>query len=115
MTTMTNKTKEIKTNPVKVGNLLVNSWGWEQTNINFYQVVRVTKSSVFYRPISKTYVSDGDMRMSGKSTPVKDGFTSEKVERKLVRFFEGEIALKAEYGTLRLTAEDKSHYESSYA
>lgn len=38
---------------VKVGDIFVASWGWEQTNIDFYEVVRLTGASVVVRPISK--------------------------------------------------------------
>ena len=33
---------------VKVGDIFVCSWGYEQTNIDFYKIVEVTKSSVKY-------------------------------------------------------------------
>jgi hypothetical protein len=40
------KTKEEFVNPYKVGDILVCSWGYDQTNIDFYQVIRTTKASV---------------------------------------------------------------------
>ena len=37
---------------VKVGDVFVDSWGWEQTNIDFYEVVALKgKASVELRPI----------------------------------------------------------------
>lgn len=37
---------------VKIGDIFVDDWGWEQTNIDFYQVVGLRgKSSVELRPI----------------------------------------------------------------
>ena len=40
----------------KVGDILVSSWGYDQTNIDFYQVVGVTKASVKIREILKKRV-----------------------------------------------------------
>jgi hypothetical protein len=41
------------------GDVLVSSWGYDQTNVDFYQVVAVTPSSVKIRKISKTIVARG--------------------------------------------------------
>lgn len=40
----------------KVGDILYASWGYEQTNINFYQVVAVEEKSIKIRPISQKVV-----------------------------------------------------------
>lgn len=42
----------------KIGDILVSSWGWDQTNVDFYEVVAVTKSSVRIRLV-KSKVVDG--------------------------------------------------------
>lgn len=36
---------------IKRGDIYVNSWGYDQTNVDFYEVVRVTASKVELRPI----------------------------------------------------------------
>ena len=36
---------------VKVGDIFRNSWGYEQTTVDFYQVVRVSAKSVWVRRI----------------------------------------------------------------
>ena len=38
-----------------VGDVLYNSWGYEQTNIDWYQVVEVKAKSILIRPIHKNY------------------------------------------------------------
>ena len=43
----------------KVGDVLVASWGYDQTNIDFYQVVRATKASVWLQPMSQEIVKAG--------------------------------------------------------
>jgi hypothetical protein len=41
---------------VKVGTIFVNSWGWEQTNVDFYEVVRKSGQMVEVRPIASESV-----------------------------------------------------------
>lgn len=38
--------------PLIVGDVLESSWGYEQTNVDFYQVIRATPKTVVLRPIS---------------------------------------------------------------
>lgn len=49
-------TKAISNNklPMPVGTILDCEWGWEQTNVDFYQVVRATAKSIWIRPIAHT-------------------------------------------------------------
>lgn len=42
-----------------VGDILCCSWGYEQTNIDYYQVVAVTKASVKIREIASQHVGGG--------------------------------------------------------
>ncbi len=65
-------------NSYKVGDILYDSWGYEQTNLEWYQVVGTTKLGVKVRRIAHNYEATG--KMQGKETPVKGEFTSEKVE-----------------------------------
>jgi len=105
-----------KGNPFKVGDLLYNSWGWEQTNIDYYQVVEVSKSSVYIKEIYKNY--EATHSMAGISTAKKDSFKNDEVIRKTVQYPSWENGvpyLSSEFGTLSLTSETKTHYESSYA
>lgn len=41
-----NKKSEPNENNYKVGDILVNSWGYDQTNIDFYQIISTTKKSI---------------------------------------------------------------------
>lgn len=54
----------------EVGMVLYSSWGYDQTNIDFYKVVRVSdKGSVWVMPMSRQYVENvgfmSDMVMPG--------------------------------------------------
>lgn len=45
----------------EVGQVLYSSWGYDQTNVDFYQVVRVSASSVWVVPMSKECQAAGFM------------------------------------------------------
>jgi hypothetical protein len=53
----------------KINDILVSSWGYDQTNVDFYKVVNITSSgkSVTIQRINSSVVETGFM--SGKSMP----------------------------------------------
>ena len=57
-----------------VGDILVASWGYEQSNVDYYQVVAVTKSSVRIREIQAKRV--GGVTGMDYLMPVPDAFVS---------------------------------------
>jgi hypothetical protein len=62
-----------------VGDIVVNTWGWEQTNVDFYQVTEVKAKTIVVRSIAQTIV-EGSMMSHGMACdviPVKDGFFAE--------------------------------------
>jgi hypothetical protein len=64
-----------KVHGVPIGTIYVNTWGYDQTNVNFYQVVATTAKTVTIRAIQKRITqSDGYSSMSGHATPIKDAF-----------------------------------------
>jgi hypothetical protein len=63
---------------IKVGDLFYESWGWEQTNINFYQVVALKgKTTAIIREIARDYI--GGYGWSGDVRPVRNSFIGEPV------------------------------------
>lgn len=79
----------LKTNPLKVGDVLTGSWGWEQTNPEAWQVVEVKAASVKVRPIGFQHArGNGEQSMSEYVVPVKDQFTGEG-EWKRVQTYDG--------------------------
>ena len=54
----------------KIGDILDCSWGYDQTNVDFYQVVGLTPKSVRIRRINST-CKESSGYMSGQSTPAK--------------------------------------------
>lgn len=73
-------------NPYKVGHIFYDSWGYEQTNIDFYQVVKVLPKSVIIREIASKITDREAGFDSGYKVPVKDNFIGEE-ERKNVQFY----------------------------
>jgi len=67
------------------GDILYASWGYEQTNVDFYQIVAVTERTVTFREVTQRSV-DSDARLySGTCVPVKDSFKDELVHTRTVR------------------------------
>jgi hypothetical protein len=64
-------------NPYTVGDILHHSWGYDQTNCDFYQVVEVKAASVVLRKISGRTVPGSEGFMSESLMPVKDAFVTE--------------------------------------
>ena len=86
--------KKNMVNPFKVGDLLYDSWGWEQTNIDFYQVVEVGTKSVKIRSIGQNMV-----RATGWASelvyPKKDDFQGEPETKILQMFSDGRPYIKS--------------------
>lgn len=61
---------------LEVGDVLVSVWGYEQTNVDYYQVTRRSDSCVWARPITAQIEATGDMQ--GRSVPTLGKFTGEE-------------------------------------
>jgi hypothetical protein len=55
------------TNPLKVGDILYTSWGYDQTNVEFYAVTKVSGRRTWIREIVSDYEATG--HMSGNTWP----------------------------------------------
>lgn len=73
------KTKRLKIteNPYKVGDIFHHSWGYDQTNCDFYQVVALTRATVSLHRIATETVSGSEGFMSDSRLPVKDAFLTD--------------------------------------
>ncbi|URC15246.1 hypothetical protein GD1_122 [Paraglaciecola Antarctic GD virus 1] len=70
---------------VEVGDILYSSWGWEQTNIDFYQVTKlVGAKSVEFREIGQDRTYDG--QMCGSTKPVKDQFVGGMMKKQYGKY-----------------------------
>jgi hypothetical protein len=70
---MTEQTVSVRKTPL-VGDILSASWGYDQTNVDFYQIVSVTKTGARLRKVTSTIVEVGSG--SDRVVPVKDSFES---------------------------------------
>lgn len=68
---------------LKVGDILRSSWGYDQTNIDYYQVVEVRGKAVIIREIGQEVVEDGAAAFSGHCVPVPGKFCGPEM-RKMV-------------------------------
>lgn len=70
---------------VKIGSIFVETWGYDQTNADFYQVVSRTDSSVKVRHIKSEIKESSPLSMTGYAMPVKNAFDGEP-KTKLLKF-----------------------------
>jgi len=104
----------------QVGDLLHYSWGYDQTNCEYYQVTRVSNASVWIRRISSESVPGSAGFMSESVRPVPDAFLKNEPElRKRPQFYEhnGQVHeyLAMDHGAADKCAADEKHYSSWYA
>lgn len=66
---------------LKVGDIVYDSWGYDQTNIDFYEVVAVPSGkSVKIRKIKQTTIEHSPGAMSGSTSPVPGDFVKDEPE-----------------------------------
>lgn len=114
------KRKALADMPIKmqVGQILHYSWGYDQTNNDFYQVVEVKAKSIVMREIASKFVKspDGFSRMSGHVSPVRDAFLENAPNLvKIVRRDDNREYVVMDFGIADPCADDSVHYESWYA
>ncbi len=62
-------------NPYKIGDVLYTSWGYDQTNIDFYQVTGLTAKGIKFRELCQNEVpGEGISPLAGYTIPIKDSF-----------------------------------------
>ncbi len=67
------KAEPVNADGVKVGDLFYCSWGYEQTNIDYYQVIALKgKHTAIIKEIGAEYI--GGYSWSGKCRPMRDAF-----------------------------------------
>ena len=102
---------------VKKGDIFYNSWGYDQTNIDFYQVVDITKTgkSVKLKEIEQKVKGDS-MAMSGHTVALKGKFKkgAKLITKKIQKTGTGEVFLKFNHGWTTLW-DGKPKYVSWYA
>lgn len=67
-------------NPAKIGDILESSWGYDQTNIDYFQIVGVKGKSVVIREIGFESKESAGVWATYHVTPKKDGFLKDSPE-----------------------------------
>jgi hypothetical protein len=74
---------------IKPGDVWASSWGYDQTNVDFYRVIRTTKTMVVLEAIAKTVREDKKLAMQGTAMPVLDSGTGREDCRRKVHSYDG--------------------------
>lgn len=105
----------------EVGQILYDSWGWEQTNIDFYQVIEVKQKSIVIRQIASKYAENngrsGLSSMAAYVQPVENGFVGHPVVKKVNVMLDGNSHshyIKSKHGWIS-KYENRPIYSSWYA
>lgn len=105
-----------KGNPYKVGDVLRNSWGYDQTNVDFYEVIAVTSRTVTYRKIGASTVPGSEGFMSDKVVPTSGNFIGEAVTKNLQAYVGGaEPYIPVDHGCMSKVTPGDGAYRSWYA
>lgn len=97
------------------GMIFYSSWGYEQTNVSFYQVVRLSgKASVVVREISKTRCAKDNLDFYGHVMPNRDQFIGDEMRKRINAAFEEPLIKIAECEHAYLW-DNKPKYVSIYA
>ena len=68
---------------VKEGDIYVSSWGWEQTNVDAYQVVAKKGATVTLREIALCSVEGSEQFMADRVKPVKNEFIGAEFKKRI--------------------------------
>lgn len=99
-----------KAKNVKIGDVFACSWGYDQTNVDFYQVVKRSPKTVTLREIEKTQTGETGF-MSGEVRPVLNAFIGDPLRRNLT----GESVKIKSYMYASKTDPNRWHRVSWYA
>lgn len=90
---------QIENQKVSIGDIFVNTWGYDQTNVDFYKVVGMTNKSIKIRELNKRTTETGFM--CGHSVPLS-GFNSDKIITKRLKWYEKKVYINMEFGWCEL-------------
>lgn len=68
---------------VQKGDIFVASWGWEQTNVDAYQVVEKKGATVALREIALEAIEGSEGFMSDRCRPLKNRFIGERFTKRI--------------------------------
>lgn len=106
---------------VNVGDVFCSSWGYEQTNIDYYQVIAIKgKSTITLRQISSEIV-ENTSDLTGKKVPCKDDFIDEAFDKRICvysKFSDGKPRVSVNLSSFQTASlkypNAKGEYEPDY-
>lgn len=102
-------------NPAQVGDILVSTWGYDQTNVDFYQVTAVKGKTVTIRELKQKSTGYTGNGMADHRLPLKDEFTNAEPMTKIVRKgYQSKYCVGTTYHTAT-PWDGKPEYNSWYA
>lgn len=107
------KTLTFKNGTVSVGDIFVSAWGYEQTNIDFYQVISVhgTTTVVVRKIHNKSQPIDS---MSAYASPSLNDFCGEPLKRRVRTSFQSPAICIEDSEIARKTQLQKKYQSTSY-
>jgi hypothetical protein len=100
---------------VAPGDIFCYSWGYDQTNVEFFQVLSLTKSgkSASLQKVKNIEVPKVDM-MCGTTTPDKDNFKdgSKPLTKRITESSWGELVFKMDHGRMVKWDGTPKHYST---
>lgn len=106
-----NKAKDMRA-AVTVGTVLCNSWGYDQTNVDYYEVVRRsdTGATVWVRSIGAASVAGSGGFMSDQVVPNPGTFRGDEIKKTV-----GPHGVQFRHGWTSIIEAGEKHYRSWYA
>lgn len=98
-----------ETHNLQVGHVLVASWGYDQTNVDFYQVTKIISDKMVEVRKIASMSGAALSSMSGTVLPVIDHFTGEPMRKRA-----GRGSIKIDSSRWASVWDGKPKYESSY-
>jgi len=83
---------------INEGDIFNYTWGYEQTNQDFYKIIKKSASCVWIKKLKVHEEDDGGF-MTGISTPLNEYEPNAKEERKIPYLYNNEPHLNFKYGS----------------
>lgn len=104
----------------KAGEALYSSWGYDQTNIDFFEIIEVLPKSVRIRPISQIMVKDSGGFMCENVKPALGSYIGEAITRPVKAYINSSneanyYVSNGRHSLSRYTSGEKGVYQSHYA
>jgi hypothetical protein len=98
-----------------VGKVFYNSWGYDQTNVDFYQVLGVTKAMVILRAVYMETVPDSGGMMCDRVRPIENSFIGNEFKKPIkVQITDGTSTVYIPFGNRHSLSEYKNGEHGTY-